>query len=144
MLTSTSSAAAARATTAKPPSRWLRAGSVLVPLVKCAVCPVCLGLFGTALAEASASHQLDERVHWALSAFAVAAGLAVLLPSFRHHLRPEPLALWAAGSALAAAGHVSEAQAQESVGFALLLASSLLNLLLLRRYVAPSSCCNDA
>lgn len=131
-------------TTSNAPRRWLQVGSVLLPIVKCLVCPLCLGLFGTALAEVSANHMFDERLHRALCAFAVIAGLVILAPSFRHHLRPEPLALWAAGSALAVSGHVFEVQAQESLGFALLMAGSLANLVLLRRCADVTLACCDA
>lgn len=118
---------------ANGPSLWLRIGAVALPVLKCAVCPACLGLVGSLLAGARMGFLEDERVHGAILVFALVADVAILGASLRHHRRYSPLALCAAGALLAVGGHIA-GEVVEYVGFALLFAAGIWNLMLLRRH----------
>jgi hypothetical protein len=127
---------------ASRPSRWLQLGSVLLPVLKCAVCPVCLGLFGTALAGARIGFLADERLHAYLILVALVADVAILGVSHRHHRRWAPILLCAAGTAALAAGHFGgEAITMEYAGFGLLMAASLWNMRLISRHRARGGPC---
>ena len=128
----------------QPPGAWLQVGSLLAPIVKCAFCPVCLGLFGSALAGARLGVLGDERFHLALIAVAVVFDVAILGAAFRHHRRRAPLILCGSGALAAIAGHVgSGAVPLEYVGFGALMLAALWNVVLLRRHHRHHStaCC---
>jgi hypothetical protein len=116
-----------------PPSLWLRIGAVALPVLKCAVCPACLGLVGSLLAGARMGFLEDERVHGAVLLVALAADVAILGASLRHHGRRGPLVLCALGALLALGGHLASGFV-EYAGFALLFAAGIWNLRLLRRH----------
>lgn len=115
------------------PSVWLRIGAVALPVLKCAVCPACLGLVGSLLAGARLGFLEDERVHGAAILVALVADVAILGASLRHHRRAGPLVLCGLGALLAVGGHVAW-EAVEYAGFALLFAAGIWNLMLLRRH----------
>ena len=118
---------------ANGPSLWLRIGAVALPVLKCAVCPACLGLIGSVLAGARMGFLEDERVHAAVIVVAVVADVAILGASLRHHGRLGPLVLCGIGALLALGGHFA-GEVVEYAGFALLFATGIWNLLLLRRH----------
>jgi hypothetical protein len=127
---------------ARPPGVWLQVGSLLLPIVKCAFCPVCLGLFGGALAGARFGFLSDERFHGVLIAFAVVVDGAIFAAGRRHHRRPGPLVLCALGALIALAGHLSKIAAMELAGFGALMLAAFWNVLLLRRHRhAGNACC---
>lgn len=126
----------------RQPGIWLLVTSVLLPVLKCAVCPVCLGIFGTALAGARLGFLADERLHGALIGFAILADLVILEVSRRHHRRRLPIVLCAVGGAVALLGHLTEeASWVEYFGFASLMAASIWNVRLLRRHRATGEGC---
>ena len=123
------------------PSAWLRIGAIVLPILKCAVCPACLGIFGSLLAGARIGLLEDERIHGAIIVFALIADFGILGASIRHHGRRGPLGLCAVGAALALAGHFAW-EPVEYGGFAILFATGIWNLVLLRRHHRKAgSCC---
>jgi hypothetical protein len=115
--------------------------------VKCAFCPVCLGLFGSALAGARLGFLGDERFHFALIAVAVVFDVAILGAAFRHHRRRAPLILCGLGALAALGGHLgSGAVPLEYVGFGALMLAALWNVVLLRRHhhhLSTACCAHD-
>jgi hypothetical protein len=122
------------------PRPWLRFGAVMLPVLKCAVCPACLSLFGGVFAGARLGFLDSERWHAAVILVALIADFAILGASMRHHARRGPLVLCAAGGLAAVAGHVT-AELVEHAGFALLLAAGIWNLVLLRRHRREAGTC---
>jgi hypothetical protein len=123
------------------PGIGLRIGAVALPILKCAVCPACLGVLGSLFAGARIGLMGDERFHGALILVALIADLIILRASVRHHARGGPLWLCVVGASCAIAGHLSW-EPVEYAGFLLLLASGLWNLALLRAHRrAGGSCC---
>jgi hypothetical protein len=126
---------------AAPASLWLRVGAVGLPLLKCAVCPACLSIFGSLFAGARFGFVQAEPWHELLILVALIADFAILGASFRHHGRRSPLWLCMAGALLVVLGHLF-AESLESLGFALLLAAGVSNLILLRRHHRHAgNCC---
>jgi hypothetical protein len=126
---------------AAPASLWLRIGAVGLPILKCAVCPACLSIFGSVFAGARFGFVQTEPWHELLIFVALIADFAVLGASFRHHRRRTPLWLCAAGALLVVLGHLF-AESLELLGFALLLAAGISNLILLRRHHRHAgNCC---
>jgi hypothetical protein len=123
------------------PRPWLRAGAVVLPILKCAVCPACLSIFGSVFAGARLGFVESERWHGVIILVALVADFGILWASTRHHARYGPLALCVAGAAIAVVGHLFS-ELVEYAGFALLLGAGLWNLALLRRHRrAAGSCC---
>ena len=123
-------------------SLWLRVGAILLPIVKCAVCPACLSIFGSLFAGARFGFVQLEPWHELVILVALIADFAVLGASFRHHRRGTPLWLCAAGAALIVLGHLF-AESLESLGFALLLVAGIANVVLLRRHHRHTGNCCD-
>jgi len=123
------------------PSAWLRIGAIVLPILKCAVCPACLGIFGSILAGARIGFLEDERIHGAIILFALIADFGILGASIRHHGRRGPIGLCIAGAMLALLGHFAW-EPIEYAGFAFLFAAGIWNLVLLRRHHREAgSCC---
>ena len=117
------------------PSRnlLLQAGGFVLPFVKCAVCPVCLSLFGGVFAGARLGLLGDERLHILVITAAVILDLVILKAAARHHKSSLPAWLCGAGGLIALMGHVT-VERLEYVGFVLLIVAAVTNLVLLRRH----------
>jgi hypothetical protein len=134
-------------TTRQPPGLWLQLGSLLLPILKCALCPMCLGIIGSAVAGARFAFLADERLHGGLLLGALVADAAILARSRRHHGQWGPLVVCAVGAVLAAAGHfLLTTEALELAGFAVLMVSSIWNarLLWVHRRSHPSCCAHGS
>ena len=127
---------------AAPPSLWLRIGAVGLPILKCAVCPACLSIFGSLFAGARFGLVQSEPWHELLIFVALIADFAILGASFRHHRRQTPLWLCAVGAAFIVLGHLF-AESFELLGFALLLVAGVSNVILLRRHHRHTANCCD-
>lgn len=118
--------------------QWL---SFALPVLKCAVCPACLSIFGGALAGARLGFLADEGAHAAILFGAVALDIVILGAAARHHNSPWPLALCVSGAVVALLGHFTN-ELIEYAGLALILTAALHNLVLMRRHRAHGgSCC---
>jgi|SRR5688572_20770816 hypothetical protein len=126
-----------RAATASPA---LQLWSLLLPVLKCAVCPACLSLFGGLFAGARIGFLGSERFHGALLAVALLADLFILRAAAKHHRNRWPLVLCIVGGAVAVAGHFV-AEEMEYAGFALLMAAAIQNVVLLRRHRHQGGAC---
>lgn len=123
------------------PSRAIQLGSFLLPVLKCAVCPACLGVFGSLFAGARIGLLGDEHVHGAVIAFALVADFAILYAALRHHQNRWPLGLCIGGGILAVTGHLTS-EAIELAGFGVLMLAAVLNVVALRRHRRQGgSCC---
>lgn len=130
-------------TTSKPaPSRSLQVLSIALPVLKCAVCPACLSIFGGLFAGARMGMLGDERIHGWVIALALTADVFILWSAIRHHRNRWPLGLCFAGAMLAVSGHFI-AESLEFAGFGLLMIASLQNAWLIRRHrhIEGSCCC---
>lgn len=124
-----------------PPSLSLRAGAIILPILKCLACPACLSIWGSLLAGARIGFLEDEGLHGGIILAALVADAAILWASFRHHARRGPLSLCAAGALFAVAGHFAST-VLEYAGFAVLLAAGIWNAIILRRHHRQvGSCC---
>ncbi|MDD9944659.1 MAG: hypothetical protein OXU20_26675 [Myxococcales bacterium] len=125
-------------------TRAVQFWSFVLPVLKCAICPACLSVFGGLFAGARMGFLGDERVHGSLIAFALVADLVILQAAIRHHGNRWPLGLCVAGGAIAVLGHVT-AEALELAGFGLLILAAVQNVVLLRRHKrAGGNCCAHA
>lgn len=115
------------------PSVLLRAGALVLPVLKCAVCPACLSVWGSLLAGARLGLLKDERVHGALIVVALVVDFVILGASMRHHARRGPLWLCVVGAVMALLGHFAW-EPIEYGGFAVLFATGIWNFVLLRRH----------
>ena len=125
---------------------WLSIGSIAMPVLKCAVCPVCLGMFGSVVAGARLGFLADERLHGALIVFAIAVDATILVASLRHYGRIGPLLLCSVGAFFALLGHFGlGVEVLEYAGFALLMIASLWNVRLLfaHRHEEGTCCPHD-
>ena len=111
----------------------LQAGGFVLPIVKCAVCPVCLSLFGGVFAGARLGLLGDERLHILVIMAAVVLDLLILKAAARHHKSVLPVWLCGTGGFLALMGHFT-VETLEYAGFALLIVAAIANLVLLRRH----------
>jgi hypothetical protein len=101
-----------------------------------------LGILGSVFAGARLGLVELERWHVAVVLVALVADFAILGASIRHHARKGPLVMCLAGAGLAVGGHFS-VEVVEYLGFALLFAAGIWNLLLLRRHQREiGSCCS--
>lgn len=122
------------------PSRSLQLWSLLLPLLKCAVCPACLSVLGGAVAGARLGILGDERLHGSLLLVALLGDVILLRAAWRHHGSRWPLLTCLVGGALALAGHVTY-EAVEYAGFGLLMVAAVQNIVLLRRHRAEAGGC---
>ena len=122
------------------PGLVLQIGAFVLPALQCAVCPLCLGVFGGALAGARLGFLEDERLHLGLILVALVADVFILRAAVRHHQNRGPLALCVAGALSALAGHLV-AEALEYAGFAALMVAALWNVVLLRRHRPRGGAC---
>ena len=126
---------------ARLPSVWLRVGAIVLPVLKCALCPACLSIFGSVLAGTRIGLLDNERVHAPIILVALIADFGILGASMRHHSRRGPIALCALGAMLAVFGHFAM-ELVEYAGFGILLGAGIWNTVLLRRHhQAGSTCC---
>jgi hypothetical protein len=124
---------------------WLQLGSLLLPIIKCAFCPVCLSLFGTAVAGARLGFLADERCHGVLITVAVIIDGAIFAAGRRHHRGPGPLVLCGLGALVAMAGHLAEVAGMEIAGLGALMVAAFWNVLLLRQHRhRRGGCCDHA
>lgn len=117
--------------------------SLLLPLLKCAVCPVCLSLYGGLFAGARlGAVGLGQLPEWLLSVVLV-ADLAILGLAFRHHRRLGPLLVCAVAGGLVGAGHMASSERLELLGFAALIGTAFWNWWLLRElHRSPEAVCS--
>ena len=120
----------------------LQALSLILPILKCAVCPACLSLWGTMFASARLGVFEDERAHALALLSAVIVDFAILAASMRHHGSRRPLVVCAVGAVLALGGHVA-GEAVEFAGLAVLVGAGVSNFFLLRAHRhRASGCCS--
>ena len=123
------------------PSRAIQFWSFVLPVLKCAVCPACLSIFGGLFAGARMGFLGDERFHGSIIAVALVADFFILRAAMQHHKSRWPLALCLAGGAIAILGHFT-AEVVELSGFGLLMVAAIQNVVLLRRHRREGgSCC---
>ncbi len=123
-------------------SRALQMWSLLLPILKCALCPVCLGLYSGLFAGARVAFLGNESVHGALFATVVVVDVVVLWAAAKHHQRVAPLVVCVVGAGIALLGHWL-AEIVEYVGFGLLLFAALWNVRLMRRAHRNDCCVSD-
>ena len=123
------------------PSRAVQFWSFALPVLKCAVCPACLSIFGGLFAGARMGFLGDERLHGGIIAIALVADFFILRAALRHHRNWWPLGLCLGGGTVAIVGHFT-AEVVEFAGFALLMLAAIHNVVLLRRHRREgASCC---
>lgn len=128
-------------TVASRPSGSLQLWSFILPVLKCAICPACLGMFGGVFAGARVALLGDERFHGGIIAVALALDLFILRAAMQHHQNRWPLFTCIAGGALVGAGHFI-AEPLEYAGLALLFFAAVQNVILLGRHRrAGGTCC---
>lgn len=140
MMASGSRAEAGTVVAPRSIGRGLQVWSLVLPVLKCAFCPVCLSAIGGLLSGARLGVLGDERYHAWLIAVAVVADLAILRAAARHHGNSGPLWLCAAGAALAGLGH-AVGEVVEMSGFVVLMAAAVWNVVLIRRHHGGESAC---
>jgi hypothetical protein len=122
------------------PGTLLQISAILLPVLRCALCPLCLGTLGGVLAGARVGFLQDERFHGVFILVALVADAFILRAAFAHHRRSGPLLLCLGGALLAVAGHFV-AEAVEYVGLGALLVAALWNVVLLRRHRSGGAAC---
>lgn len=124
------------------PSRAVQFWSFALPVLKCAVCPACLSVFGGLFAGVRMGFLEDGRFHGGVIVFALVADFFILRAAMRHHRSRIPLGLCLAGGLAALVGHFTS-EAVEFAGFGLLMLAPVHNVVLLRRHKRESgSCCS--
>lgn len=124
------------------PSRAVQFWSFALPILKCAICPACLSVFGGLFAGVRMGFLGDERFHGGIIAFALVADFFILRAAMRHHQSRIPLGLCLAGGVVALVGHFTS-EAVEFTGFGFLMLAAVQNVVLLRRHRRESgSCCS--
>jgi len=131
--------ATSEARTAQP-GLALQVWSFILPVLKCALCPACLSLFGGLFAGARLGFLEIERFHGGLIAVALVADLFILRAAMKHHQSRWPLILCVSGGVIALAGHLI-AEPLEYVGFVLLFTAAVQNVILLRRHRRHGGAC---
>lgn len=123
------------------PSQAVQFWSFALPVLKCAVCPACLSIFGGLFAGARLGFLGDERFHGSIIAIALVADFFILRAAMRHHKNRWPLGLCLGGGVVAIVGHFT-AETVEFIGFGLLMLAAIHNVVLLRRHHREDgSCC---
>jgi hypothetical protein len=79
--TDVAGAAIDRAALTQPPHALLTWGALVLPVLKRALCPVCLGVFGSVFAGARLGFLANERLHGAVVAAAVVADVCIRAPT---------------------------------------------------------------
>ena len=120
--------------------RAIQLWSFVLPVLKCALCPACLSLFGGLFAGARLGLVDTERFHGGLIAVALVADLFILRAAMKHHRSRWPLIVCIFGGIIAAAGHLI-AGPLEYLGFALLMLAAVQNVILLRRHRRHGGAC---
>jgi hypothetical protein len=115
------------------PGTLAQLGSMLLPVLRCALCPACLGAFGGLLAGTRLGLLQDERFHGAFVMAALVVDLVILRAAFVHHKKGGPLFVCAFGALFAIVGHFF-AEELEFLGLLVLVGAALWNVLLLRRH----------
>ena len=116
------------------PSRSLQWWSFILPVLKCALCPACLSLFGGVFAGARLGFLGDERLHEVVIGAALVADVLILGAAFRHHRFPWPLAACGLGALLIVAGHLTHVSPIEVSGFIVLIVAAFWNWRVLRKH----------
>jgi hypothetical protein len=118
-------------------SRW---GAALLPVLACAVCPVCLTTYAKVLSVFGVSLGVDAALHQRLLVAALATSIAISAWRSWKQRRIWPIAIAIAGTTLVAAGHgLGELHALEWGGMLLLLGGALAeHYRLRRRPLAPA------
>jgi len=122
------------------PSSALQFWSFVLPVLKCAVCPACLSIFGGLFAGARMGFLGFERFHGWIIAVALVADYFVLRAAMKHHKNRWPLILCVLGGAVAVAGHFTTERV-EYFGFALLMVAAFYNVYLLRQHRSEGGAC---
>ena len=122
--------------------RAIQVWSFILPILKCAVCPACLSIFGSLFAGARMGFLGDTRMHMGIIGAALVADIAILYAAMQHHQSRLPLVACSVGGTLALAGHFTH-EAVEFVGFAILMFAAAYNYVLIRRHHREEgSCCS--
>ena len=122
------------------PSGALQFWSFVLPVLKCAVCPACLSLFGGFFAGARMGFIGLEPFHGWIIAVALVADFFILHAAMKHHENRWPLVLCISGGALAVLGHFAT-EMVEYLGFALLMVAAFYNVYLLRQHRKEGGAC---
>lgn len=108
--------------------------SLLLPALKCALCPACLSLYGGLFAGARFGAAGVYELPSSLLAVVLVVDFAVLLFAFREHRRSGPLWSCTLGGGLMIVGHVTAIEVLEFMGLGTLIVTSLWNWQLLRKH----------
>lgn len=108
--------------------------SLLLPALKCALCPACLSLYGGLFAGARFGAAGVYELPSSLLAGVLVVDLLVLLFAFREHRKSGPLWSCILGGGLMVVGHITAHEVVEFVGLGTLIATSLWNWRLLRKH----------
>ena len=115
--------------------RGARAGwlAVVLPVLACAVCPVCLGTYAQVFSALGVGFHFSERAHTIV--LLVAVGLALGVSGWRslRTRRGRPVSIAATGCAVLLGGHLVEARALELAGMAILVGGAIAEQLRVRR-----------
>lgn len=116
---------------------------MLLPLLKCAICPACLSLYGGLFASARLGAAGFGHLPAWLLGVALVADVVILYLAFRHHRKPGPIMVCLGAGLLVIMGHVAADEVLELAGFVALIATAFWNWWLLRKHHrAPESTCN--
>lgn len=118
----------------RPGVERLQVWAVILPLLKCAVCPACLSLYGGIFAGLRAGAGGVRMLPTWLLLVALGADLFILGAAFRRHHRGGPLVACCAGAAVVLFAHWIEFESLELVGLSLLMATGLWNWWILRKH----------
>lgn len=119
----------------------LQVWSVVLPIIKCAVCPACLSLFGGLFAGARIGLLEVERYHVPIILVALVLDFLILRAAWKHHGSRWPLLFCLIGGVLALGGHFVW-EPLELTGFLLLMIAAIHNVVLLRRHHREGgNCC---
>lgn len=122
----------------------LQVWSLVLPVLKCAVCPACLSLYGGLFAGARLGAAGAGVLPLWLFGAALLADVVILGLAWRHHRQVGPLALCVGGAVLVSFAHLTEREALEFVGLFALVATSLWNWAILRSHHRSGAACGHA
>lgn len=119
---------------APAPTMW----AALLPVLACAMCPVCLSTYAKILSVAGVGVGLSEAHHRALLAVAVSISIGASAFRARRARRLWPVVVAVVGAALVIGGHLlGEIGWVEWTGMVVLLGGALAERLSLRRRASP-------